>query len=253
MRTLYSFAALAAVGVSAFCAPVHAQSPVGRPAASVSTMTVTEFSEALKNRGTDKRALAERVRTWFGAENLKRGPNPKTNELGVAWAIEAANIGKSGEPRVVSEDGEFALPLKRIGSTDVYAAVVSLPEGATVRWAYEVNSARVGDFRNLEVYSTDPDSKPNPAVPKGVLTQMPPFKSQIFAGTTRNWWVYVPANYKPGDPPLCVMVFQDGGGPKNDVPTVLDNLIAKGDIPPMAAVFIDPGRYEEGNRSNRSV
>lgn len=241
----------AALALAVISAGMSARAQNGATAPSTPTLTVPEFTDALKNRRTDTRALAVRVQTWFGADNLKRGPNPKTNELTIVWAIETTP--GQGAPRVVSDDGEFSLPLQRIGTTNVYAATASLPEGATVRWAYEVNGTRVGDFRTTEVYSTDPDLRPTPNVPKGTLTPMPPFKSKIYDGTTRNWWVYVPANYKPDGLPLAVMVYQDGAGPKNDVPTVLDNLIAKGDIPPMAAVFIDPGKFESNDRSNRSV
>ena len=47
------------------------------------------------------------------------------------------------------------------------------------------------------------------------------------------------------------MVFQDGAGPKDYVPTVFDNLIAKGDMPVTVGIFIQPGVFAEG-RSNRS-
>jgi enterochelin esterase family protein len=61
----------------------------------------------------------------------------------------------------------------------------------------------------------------------------------------RDWWVYVPAQFKP-DGSAAVMVFQDGSGYKNTtgdwrIPTVFDNLIAKGDMPPTVAIFINPG------------
>jgi enterochelin esterase family protein len=87
-------------------------------------------------------------------------------------------------------------------------------------------------------------------VPKGVLTQQPKWKSRIFAGTERDWWVYVPAQYKAGTP-ACVMVFQDGGGYKDYVPTVFDHLIAKGEMPVTVGIFINPGTFADG-KSNRS-
>ena len=37
------------------------------------------------------------------------------------------------------------------------------------------------------------------------------------------------------------MVFQDGAGPKDYVPVVFDNLIARGDMPVTVGVFIKPG------------
>jgi len=100
------------------------------------------------------------------------------------------------------------------------------------------------------VYATPPDSREHTGVPKGTLKQMPPWKSTIFAGTTRDWWVYVPAQYR-AENPAAVMVFQDGSGPKDYVPTVFDNLIAKGDMPVTVGVFIQPGVFAD-NRANRS-
>ena len=55
--------------------------------------------------------------------------------------------------------------------------------------------------------------------------------SKIYPGTVRDYWVYVPAQYKP-DQPACTMVFQDGGtfinetGLSHDI--VFDNLIHQG-------------------------
>ena len=82
-------------------------------------------------------------------------------------------------------------------------------------------------------------------VPHGKVTQMPPWESKIFAGTTRDWWVYVPAQYNPAKP-AAVMVFQDGHDYVNvkghwRVPIVFDNLIARGEMPPTIAIFINPG------------
>ena len=77
-------------------------------------------------------------------------------------------------------------------------------------------------------------------------------EEQDLRGTTRDWWVYVPAQYKDGEP-ACVMVFQDGGGSKNYVPTVFDNLIAKKEMPVTVAIFIEPGTPANGKpRGNRS-
>ena len=111
-------------------------------------------------------------------------------------------------------------------------------------------------------YTLGPDSQPKADVPKGTVTQMPPWtNSKIYPGTTRDWWVYVPAQYK-AEQPASVMVFCDGGGfVKADgqfrVPVVFDNLIAKGEMPATIAIFINPGNFvaadpKEKPRSNRS-
>src|SRR6185369_9776156 len=57
-------------------------------------------------------------------------------------------------------------------------------------------------------------------------------------GTTRDYWIYVPAQYKP-EKPVCVLVTQDGI--KYQSPIVLDNLIAKNEVPVIIGVFVTPG------------
>jgi hypothetical protein len=95
--------------------------------------------EALVAHPDDQAAeqLAARVRAWFGADELTSGAPPKVDELTVAWALEAAGAA----PKVVSDDGAFTLPLARIGRTDVFAAVTTLPWGTVLRWRYEVGDA----------------------------------------------------------------------------------------------------------------
>src|SRR5262249_17394220 len=78
-------------------------------------------------------------------------------------------------------------------------------------------------------FKASPDHEAKPNVPKGEVIAQEPWKSKIFDGTERDWWVYVPAQYK-ADKPACVMVFQDGHDYVNvkgnwRVPIVFDNLI----------------------------
>src|SRR6266571_5751802 len=77
-------------------------------------------------------------------------------------------------------------------------------------------------------YPLTADSQHQAGVPVGVVTQHS-WTSKIFPGTVRDYWVYVPAQYKP-EVPAAVMVFQDGGGFVGEqgrwrVPIVFDNLI----------------------------
>jgi enterochelin esterase-like enzyme len=82
------------------------------------------------------------------------------------------------------------------------------------------------------------------------VKQMPPWTGKIFNGTTRDWWIYVPAQYR-AESPAAVMVFQDGRGPITWAPTVFDNVIATGDMPVTVGVFIEPGGLKTA-RDNRS-
>jgi enterochelin esterase family protein len=94
-------------------------------------------------------------------------------------------------------------------------------------------------------YPPTQDSLPQPGVPKGKLIGPLEFHSKIIENTVRRYWIYVPVHYDPKNPPN-LLVFQDGQrainpqGPLN-IPVVLDNLIAKGDIPPTIGIFITPG------------
>ena len=93
-------------------------------------------------------------------------------------------------------------------------------------------------------YPLTPDSERRAGVLAGTVTAHR-FESQVFPGTVRDYWVYVPAQYRE-DTPAAVMVFQDGGGyVKEDgrwrVPVVVDNLIDRGEMPVTVGIFIDPG------------
>jgi gluconolactonase len=87
-------------------------------------------------------------------------------------------------------------------------------------------------------YQPGPDSKPQPGVPRGEVLKFTFDQSKIFPGTTRDYWVYVPAQYKP-DKPACVYVQQDAI--RFEATTVFDNLIHKREIPIIIGVFVAPG------------
>lgn len=109
-------------------------------------------------------------------------------------------------------------------------------------------------------YKHGPDSVEQPDVPKGEVTKHT-WKSAIFPGTVRDYWIYVPAQYD-AKAPAAVMVFQDGNSYVNTkgdfrVPTVFDNLIHKKQMPVTVGIFISPGTIAAANpqqkpQSNRS-
>jgi len=113
-------------------------------------------------------------------------------------------------------------------------------------------------------YPFGPDSLPQAGVPQGKLEGPFLFRSQVFTNTVRKYWVYVPAQYQAGKP-ACVLVFQDGQRASKTngsirLPQVMDNLIAKHEMPVTIGIFITPGsrgeEYREvggGNPNNRSV
>lgn len=242
MKLLTTFAAVWLVAV-----PALAQEPPAPTPRSI------ESALLAKPEGPEADRLAERIRTYFGGSELlaKGAAAPKIEETTVAWALEAPALAPDAPvPRVVSDVVHFTMPLTKVGSGALYVGVATLSHGTAFSWHFEAGGARLGGGQ-LEVYETHPDSRENPAVPKGTIKQMPPWESKMFAGTRRDWWVYVPAQYR-AEAPAAVMVFQDGNSYREYVPTVFDNLIARGEMPVTVGIFIQPGVFVDGGRPNRS-
>ena len=123
-------------------------------------------------------------------------------------------------------------------------------------------------------YKFGPDSNVQPGVPQGTWEKSVWDKSQIYPMTTREVWVYVPAQYDPAKP-ACLMVIQDGprqyavreDSPQDKrvrhtaeyrTPTVLDNLINRKELPVIITVFVNPGSFTTNatgspDFANRSV
>lgn len=90
------------------------------------------------------------------------------------------------------------------------------------------------------------NSKRQSDVPRGEVMKYE-WKSEIFAETTRDYWIYVPVQYD-AQTPAGIMVFQDGHVYVDEnedswfrVPIVFDNLIYKKTIPVLIGLFINPG------------
>ena len=90
-----------------------------------------------------------------------------------------------------------------------------------------------------ENYPEDSASMLKPGVPRGEIIKFKFDQSKIFPGTSRDCWVYVPAQYDPAKP-ACVYVNQDGIQWK--APNVFDNLIDKKEMPITIGVFVTPGK-----------
>jgi len=119
-------------------------------------------------------------------------------------------------------------------------------------------------------YPYGPDSEVHDGVPQGTIEKTV-LTSQVYPGVMRRMWVYVPAQYDP-KVPACLMVVQDGvmqyAGrvadksmgitPEYRVPTVIDNLAARKELPVIISVFIDSGSTTlrdtgRPSKENRSI
>ena len=93
-----------------------------------------------------------------------------------------------------------------------------------------------------------------PGAPEGTIHRFPGWSApanSVFPDTTRDWAVYVPAQHD-GTTPASLLVALDGAGFLNEeegglyrTPTVADNLIHSGTIPPTVIVFVNPGQHAE--------
>ena len=217
-----------------------------RTGAQEARLTPLKLQTALQGemKGADADKLAADIRGWIGADKLKQGANAKVDGLTTAWAIEAPG---AKSVKIALNHGEAEQDLIRIGKTDVYALAMTLPDTRAFQWQYDVDGKQFGGG-NLEVYTRQAEDYPIPGVPKGKVTQQPNWNSKIFPNTERKWWIYVPAQYT-ADKPACVMIVQDGEWYLDITPTVMDNLIAKGDMPVTVAIFVKPGDMIGGAKS----
>lgn len=95
-------------------------------------------------------------------------------------------------------------------------------------------------------YPTPPEAVRQEGVPIGELKRGVFTSTGLYPGTTREYAVYVPAQYDSAGDDAALMVFHDGNGFCNDksgsrAHIVMDRLIHEGAIPVMIGLFIQPG------------
>ena len=178
----------------------------------------------------------------------------------VVWAF------RSKKPRtvkVVAERGR-SWPMIRLNDSDWWVAAERFPDFSSCHYRFEVDGQRQTQSQRFgfETYPPNhPDSKVQAGVPQGELTDMGTHVSKIhFPGAQRQWWIYVPAQYKQHpEKPASLIVFNDGGGfckGDGNACIVLDNLIHKQKLPVTIALFVNPGSFPAAKgtpgRSNRS-
>lgn len=116
-----------------------------------------------------------------------------------------------------------------------------------------------GSLLSAADYRPGPDAQRQEGVPRGKVIEGAWNDCKAFPGTTRSFWVYIPAQYDPKQP-ANLMVFQDGGGFVREnghtrVPIVFDNLIHRKELPVTIGLFVNPGSVpgaEPGNQPRRN-
>src|ERR1044071_5722995 len=112
-------------------------------------------------------------------------------------------------------------------------------------------------LRAADDYQLGPDSMFKEGIPHGRVEKFSFTESKVFPGTSRDCWIYIPAQYDVSKP-AALMVFQDGGGyvstnGQQRIPVVFDNLINAKEMPVTIGLFLQPGTRGTGQgSSNRS-
>jgi len=193
----------------------------------------TELEKALQN--PDGVGVRAAIATYLNSKGADKGMSPQVQDRKVAFAIRAPGAGNA-EARLGPTGEKFPL-------------MSESPYGAAHTVEYWAGGKKVGDSRTFEVYNYPPEMKADPTVAKGEVREMAKQTSKVYPDTQSEWWVYKPAKPEP-EGGFGFIVFQDGQWAKNYAVPCLDNMIAKGDIPPCVAIFIKPS---EGITSKQSI
>jgi enterochelin esterase-like enzyme len=183
-------------------------------------------------------ALRDAINATFDAKDLKEG----TAWLGHGPDFFFATKVQS-KPRLMI-DATPGPQMHSLAGTDLWFAAAKIEAlGKLHSFYYLANGAKFGG--KLDVPAFTPLSYQQPGVPSGTLSEKLTHASKLYDGMKSEYWIYVPAQYKP-DTPAAVMIFNDGGGytdrnGNNPTLNVIDNLIAQKKIPVMICIFINPG------------
>ncbi len=158
------------------------------------------------------------------------------------------------------------IPLERVGQTTLWSTTQTITSGARIEYKFGTGgggrrgifndprnpltiSANLGTNSELRMPGYVPPTEilTRTGIPTGQLDALGLYKSSI-ASTTHDLNVYLPPNYDPAiDYPS--VYFQDGDDylAYAKTPTILDNAIADGILPPLIGVFVTPSE-EQGRQ-----
>jgi enterochelin esterase family protein len=235
--------------------------------AAAQSVTTVEQAQRLLHGGKLSDEAARSLTAFFekryAGQDLTKGSHRhllQTTDDGGGYAAWCLKAPKDAKVAVVAEKGR-RWPMVRLGDTDLWVWAEKFTNFTSVHYRYDVNGVRLAGGRDnrfgFESYAWQPDSLKQEGVPAGELIAMGTHVGQKhFPGAERKWWIYVPAGHAAAKEPLKLIVFNDGGGfiaGEGNACTVLDNLIYKQKIPPLIAVFLDPGTYPAKTKGGMPV
>jgi enterochelin esterase-like enzyme len=218
---------VAGLALFAFC-----KSPA---AAAAEKYNATQLIAAAKTPGP---ALREAIISTFEAKDLKEGTAWTGHGPDFFFALESPS-----HPQLFV-DASPGSQMQSLAGSSIWYAVARIEQlGKLHSFYYLIDGKKFGG--KLDVPAFGPLSYLQPGVPSGALSDKITHTSKIYDGMKSEYWIYVPAQYRP-ETPAAVMVFQDGGwytdrNSNNPTLNVIDNLIAQKKIPVMICIFINPG------------
>lgn len=171
------------------------------------------------------------------------------------WGQDFLFVAASDDAVTVSIDGQPAVGMARIGSSNLWMRLEKMRTGVTHSYQYYAAGKPLGARADLTGYN--PDSYPKAGVPQGKLSEKHTIVSKLYNGMKADWWVYA-APGVDANVPAPLMVWQDGqtliAGDLSRMRlfTVTENLVAQKLIPPMVHVMIAPGFATDG-KAMRSI
>ena len=167
-----------------------------------------------------------------------------SSNVAAVWGQDVLFALASDKPATISIDTKAPVPMTRVGGTDYWYRLETLPIGATHRFALFSGGRDVGANA---VAGYTPDSYPIEGAARGTLSEKRTVTSQIYGGAQANYWIYANAGIDTvrGAP---LMIWQDGQNCVGALDlinfrmqVVTDNLIHQKRIPPMVHLLIAPG------------
>jgi len=221
----------------------------GQPAGSV-----VALAKALADPAKETAVLEQMVFRLFGKQNLTMGKaGARVEQRTVAWAVM-----NPSPARVVDGKGELLGELKPVGATGLQALSMEMPNFSNVNYRVMVgDTPLLAGQVHIELYDMPPEWTPAADVPQGKRVSFDYTESKIFPNTVRQVTLYTPARFdvKRTYP---LMVWQDGSrhaDPNGQLraTVVMDHLIAKEQMPPTVAVFVDPGRRPDQKQVEKAA
>ncbi|HRK21083.1 MAG TPA: alpha/beta hydrolase-fold protein [Fimbriimonadaceae bacterium] len=205
------------------------------------------FLESLRGLLKTEPARAQvLIRQKFKEADLKIGIPPYKEGLSVLFAIDP---GPGSHTAKVVGDNLPETALHPVGNLLVHLTEFEPMHGTTVQYVLDGKSA--GKTYNLEVYRPNPAVDPPPGGRKGEMRDMGEWKSKVFPGTTRKWFLYLPPNFEAGKE-YPALFGTDAQWDKEWQANALENCAREKRIPPTVGIFIEPGQDRPGNYRNRS-